>query len=169
MFGLTQLGVVHTIISLIAVGAGIVAFARYGSISLRTGTGKVYVVMTALTCLTGFPIFQHGGFGPPHAVGVLELVLLAFAAGLEKREFLGSMSRAVETVTYTATYFLHMIPAVNETTTRLPPGAPLASGPNDPLVAGLVGVAFVGFLIGAALQVARLRAKRRAVAPAPVQ
>jgi uncharacterized membrane protein len=158
MFGLTQLGVVHTAISLIAVAAGVVAFARYGSISLRTGTGRVYVVTTVLTCLTGFPIFQHGGFGPPHAVGVLELVLLGFAAGLEKRAFLGALSRVFETVTYTATFFLHMIPAVNETTTRLPPAAPLATGPEDPLVLGLVGVAFVGFVIGAVYQVARLRA-----------
>lgn len=161
MFGLTQLGVVHTLISIIAVGAGIVALVRYGSISLRTGAGRIYVVTTALTCLTGFPIFQHGGFGPPHAVGVLELVLLAFAAGLEKRAFLGAASRAVETVTYTATFFLHMIPAINETTTRLPPSAPLAAGPQDPLVLGLVTVAFVAFVIGAAVQVVRLRAASR--------
>jgi uncharacterized membrane protein len=158
MFGLTQLGVVHTIISLVAVAAGIVAFARYGSISMRNVTGQVYVVTTVLTCLTGFPIFQHGGFGPPHAVGILELVLIAFAVALEKRAFLGAMSRVIETVTYTATFFFHMIPAVNETTTRLPPSAPLATGPEDPLVMGLVGVAFVGFLIGAVYQVVRLRA-----------
>jgi hypothetical protein len=166
MFGLTQLGVVHTIISLIAVAAGIAAFARHGAISLRTRSGSVYVVMTVLTCLTGFPIFQHGGFGPPHATGVLALVLLAFAAGLEKQAFLGPVSHVIETVTYTATFFLHMIPAVNETLTRIPAGAPLASGPQDPLVLGLVGVAFVGFVIGATVQVARLRALRVAARPA---
>src|SRR5262245_42298138 len=103
MFGLTQLGVVHTVISLVAFAAGVVAFARDGSISMRTKTGQLYVVTTVLTCLTGFPIFQHGGFGPPHAVGVLELVLIAFAVALEKRAFLGPLSRVVETVTYTAT------------------------------------------------------------------
>jgi hypothetical protein len=105
----------------------------------------------------------HRQLTEAHATGVLALVLLAFAAALEKREFLGSMSRVIETVTYTATFFLHMIPAVNETTTRVPPGVPLASGPDDPLVLGLVGVAFVGFLIGAAVQVVRLRAPREAV------
>lgn len=162
MFGLTQLGVVHTLISLVAVAAGIAAFVRHGSISLRTGAGKAYALMTVLTCLTGFPIFQHGGFGPPHAVGVLTLVVLAFAVGLEKRAFLGAASPVIETVSYTATFFFHMIPAVNETTTRLPPSAPLASGPEDPLVLGLVGLAFVGFVIGATVQVARLRALRRA-------
>ena len=39
MFGLTDLGVVHTLISLVAVAAGIVSFVRYGSISLRTPAG----------------------------------------------------------------------------------------------------------------------------------
>ena len=36
MLGLTQLGVVHTAISLVAVAAGIVAFARYQEIAVRT-------------------------------------------------------------------------------------------------------------------------------------
>lgn len=161
MLGLSQLGAVHTVISLIAVALGIAAFVRYGSISLRTGTGRYYVVMTVLTCLTVFPIFRTGAFGPAHAVGVLALVLLAAAALLEKRAVFGAMSRAAETVTYTATFFLHMIPAVNETVTRIPPGAPLAAGPNDPLVLGLVTLAFVGFVIGATVQVLRLRAAPR--------
>jgi uncharacterized membrane protein len=160
MFGLTQLGVVHTAISLIAVAAGVVSFFRYGSISLRTGTGQIYVVMTVLTCLTGFPIMRFGAFGPAHAVGVLTLAVLAFAWTLEKREFLGSASRAVETVAYTTTFFLHMIPAINETTTRVPLSAPLAAGPNDPLVLGLVTIAFVLFLLGATFQVLRLRGGR---------
>jgi hypothetical protein len=51
-----------------------------------------------------------------------------------------------------------MIPAINETTTRLPPSAPLASGPNDPLILVLVSVAFVAYVAGAAPQVIRLKA-----------
>jgi uncharacterized integral membrane protein len=42
----------------------------------------------------------------------------------------------------------------------------LASGPQDPLVVTLIGIAFVGFLIGAAVQVVRVRAVPRAVTPA---
>ena len=68
MFGLTNLGVVHTLISLVAVAAGVVSFVRYGSISLRTSVGLVYVVTTVLTCLTGFGIFKTGpcDTGPRH-------------------------------------------------------------------------------------------------------
>ncbi len=149
MFGLTHLGAVHTLLSLVAVAAGIVSFVRYGSISLRTRVGSIYIVATVLTCVTGFGIFRTGEFGPAHAVGVLTLVILAFAVLVEKRAPVGTTPRAVEVVSYTTTFFLHMIPAINETTTRLPPSAPLASGPNDPLILVLVGVALVLFIAGA--------------------
>ena len=113
---------------------------------------------TVLTCLTGFGIFKTGAFGPAHAVGVLTLVVLAFAVLVEKRAVVGSLSRPIEVVSYTTTFFLHMIPAINETMTRLPPSAPLASGPDDPLILVLVGIALVLYIAGAALQVIRLKA-----------
>jgi hypothetical protein len=40
----------------------------------------------------------------------------------------------------------------------LPPSAPLAAGPNDPLILALVGVALALYIVGAAVQVVRLRA-----------
>ena len=83
MFGLTQLGMFHTAISLIAVVAGAIALFRYREISPRNGLGKTYIITTVITALTGFGIFQHGGFGPPHMLGIITLVVLAiaFAAG----------------------------------------------------------------------------------------
>src|SRR5882762_1114728 len=74
MFGLTQLGVIHTAISLIAVAAGLIAFFRDKEISPRNGVGKIYIIATVLTCLTGFGIFQHGGFGKPHTLGIITLI-----------------------------------------------------------------------------------------------
>ncbi len=35
--------------------------------------------MTILTCVTGFGIFQHGGFGKAHMLGIITLVVLAIA------------------------------------------------------------------------------------------
>jgi len=59
-----------------------------------------------------------------------------------------------------------MIPGLTETFTRLPLGAPLFSGPEDPALQKLVGFFFVVFVVGAALQVRRLH-RLRADAPAP--
>jgi uncharacterized membrane protein len=159
MLGLTNLGIVHTLFSLVAVGAGIVAFLRYGAISSRNAVGMTYVVNTVLTCLTGFGIFQHGGFGPPHILGVITLVSLAVILVAERANAFGRASAYVTTIGYSLTFFFHMIPAFTETSTRLPPSAPLASGPDDPKLQAAIGVAFVGFLIGAVVQYRRLKAK----------
>jgi hypothetical protein len=160
-FGLTNLGIVHTAISLIAVGAGILAFFKDKEISPRNGVGKLYIWTTVLTCLTGFPIMQHGGFGKPHAVGVITLLTLLLAALAGKGTLFGRASRYVETVSYTATFLFHMIPAVVETTTRLPLSAPLIKDREGPELKAATGVLLLLFLIGATCQVIRLRARHR--------
>ncbi len=102
MFGLTQLGVIHTAISLIAVAAGLIALVRDKEISPRNILGKVYVITTVL---------------------------------------------------------FHLIPGITETTTRLPLGAPLLPNAEAPALQAASGALFVLFVIGAALQVRRTRAK----------
>lgn len=169
MLGLTSLGVVHTAISLVAVAAGAIALIRDKEISPRATVGRVYIATTILTCLTGFGIFQHGGFGKPHVLGILTLVVLALAYAAGRYQLFGSASRYVETVSYSLTFFFHMIPGVTESATRLPPGAPLAANPDVPGLQMVVGALFALFLIGATLQVRRKRgaaAARAATAPA---
>src|SRR5438309_7226688 len=161
MFGLTPLCVIHTAISLIAVAAGLIALVRDKEISPRNALGKVYVITTVLTCLTAFGIFQHGGFGKPHALGIVTLIVLgvAYVAGYTK--LYGWASPYVETVSYSATFLFHMIPGITETTTRLPLGAPLLPSADAPALQAATAVMGVAFLIGAALQVRRLRARLR--------
>jgi uncharacterized membrane protein len=162
MFGLTSLGFIHTLISLVAVAAGAIALVRDKEISPRSGTGKVYIWTTVLTCLTGFGIFQHGGFGAPHVLGILTLLALGAAVLAGKRRLFGRLSPYVETVGFSATFFFHMIPGVTETFTRLPASGPLFSSPDDPALQKVVGVVFVLFLIGVILQVRRLMTARQA-------
>jgi len=159
MFGLTSLGVIHTVISLIAVAAGLIALFRDKEISPRNGVGKIYIIATVLTCLTGFGIFQHGGFGKPHALGIITLVVLgvAYVAGYTK--LYGRLSPYIETVSYSATFLFHLIPGITETTTRLPPGAPLLPNAEAPVLQAATAAMGVVFLIGAAIQVRRLRAR----------
>jgi len=157
MFGITPFGMFHTLIALIAVAAGFTALARYREIGTATGAGKTYVLLTVVTCVTGLFIFRHGTFGVPHTLAILTLIVLALAAAAEKRAPFGRLSRYVAVVGYSLTLFLHMIPGFTEIATRIPEGAPLASGPEDPGLRAAVGAAFVVFLIGAALQVRRLR------------
>ena len=158
MFGLSPLGAIHTAISLVALVAGIIALARDKEILAQTALGKTYIWATVLTCLTGFGIFQHGGFGKPHALGVITLLVLALAMLAARTTLFGRASRYVETISYTMTFFFHLIPGFTETFTRLPAGAPLFANPDDPALQRTIGVVFVLVLIGIGLQVRRLRA-----------
>jgi uncharacterized membrane protein len=161
MFGLTTLGAIHTAISLVALVAGIIAFVRDKEISPQTSLGKLYLWTTVLTCLTGFGIFQHGGFGKPHALGVITLLVLALAHFALKSPLFGRAAKYVVTICYSATFFFHLVPATTETFTRLPAGAPLFSSPDDPSLQKVIGVLFVLLVAGVLLQVRRLRADTR--------
>jgi hypothetical protein len=161
-FGLTQLGIVHTLISLIAVLTGIISLILFRKISWDNMIGKIYVVSTVIVCISGFGIFQHGGFGKPHVLGIITLIVLiiAFLSG-KKLMFFGKRSPAVEVVCYSMTFFFHIVPGITESVTRLPLDAPLASSPEDPRIQMAIGVCFVLFVIGAVLQVRALKATTR--------
>src|SRR5262245_51534651 len=158
MFGLTPLGTIHTAISLIALVAGAIALSRDKAITSRTVMGQIFVLGTVLSCLTGFGIFQRGGFGNPHILGVITLVVLAVTFAAERASVFGALSRYVATVGYSMTFFFHFIPGTVETLTRLPAGAPYLANPDDPKAQPIVGFFFLMFLVGATLQVRRLRA-----------
>jgi len=158
MLGLTPLGAFHTAISLIAVVAGFVALARAREISTRSAAGVIFFGGTVISCLTAFGIFQHGGFGVPHVFAIVALVVLAVALAAERTEAFGRLSRYVATVGYSFVLFLHFVPATVETLTRLPASAPYLANPEDPKVQPILGFFFLLFLVGATLQVLRLRA-----------
>ena len=160
MFGLTTLGLIHTVISLVALAAGAAALVRDKGISSRNKLGQLYLWATIFTCLTGFGIFEHGGFGKPHALGVLTLLVLGVVAVAERAGLFGRIAAYVATVGYSLSFFFHFVPGVTETFTRLPAGAPLFSSPEDPALQKVVGAMFLIFLVGATLQVRRLRASR---------
>jgi uncharacterized membrane protein len=157
MFGLTNLGVVHTAISLLALAAAVVCFVRYGGIRLDSSAGRSYFWLTVLTCVSGFPIMQHGGFGKPHALGVVTLIVLAIVAMASKRKAFGAWSPYVETIGLSLTVFFHMIPAIAEGGTRLPPNNPWLGHPEEPVALMATGICFLAFLAGAAYQASRLR------------
>lgn len=161
MFGLTMLGTIHTAISIAAVIAGFVALVRYRQITTRDGAGLAFAIGTLLSCLTGLPIFQHGGFGPPHALAILTLIVLAVAYAGERAK-LGRASRYIAVLGFSFALFLHFIPGTVETLTRLPAGAPYLANADDPKAQPIIGVFFLIFVVGAVLQLRRLRSTGRA-------
>jgi hypothetical protein len=157
MAALTTLGTLHTAISLVAVIAGGIALVRHREIPPQGALVRTYFWTTVVTCITGFGIFQHGGFGPPHALGVITLVVLAVITGTERLSPFGRLSPYIVTVGYSLTLFFHLVPAATETLTRLPTAAPVYASADDPAFSTIYGVLFLLFLGLASLQVRRLK------------
>jgi uncharacterized membrane protein len=152
--GLTYLGVAHTLISLVALSAGLIALVNHREISSKNAIGKLYMLTTFLTCLSGFGIYQHGGFGNAHILGIITLVVLGLAWFAEQaNKPLGKWSPTIAMLSFSLTFLFHWIPAFTETFTRLPAGAPLAKSVDDPLIKTTIGICFIIFLLGAMLQV----------------
>ena len=156
-FRLTPLGLFHTLVSLVAVVTAFMALYKDGKISPRTPIGRAYLVSLWITTLTGFPIFRHGSIGPPHIVGAITVVVLLLAALAGKTGAFGRASAFVETVGYSTSVLLLMIPTVTETLTRVPPSMPWVASPEAPIFPVLYSVLLVLFLVGLSWQLRRLR------------
>lgn len=162
---LSILGIIHTIISVLAIIVAVAALFRYGKISPVNKPGKSYIILTIITCLTGFPIMRTGQPTAGHALGIIILVILPIAAYARSIRFFGKSSDYVQIILMSLTLFFSMIPATVESLTRIPIAKPLAGGPDDPLVKMWLGIWFAVYLAGTTYQIIKLRNQRKAVGP----
>lgn len=163
MLNISPFGMFHTAIALVAVFFGIRSLVRYGEIGTRTRSGALYVWLTAATAFTGLFIFRHGEFGAPHMLAIATLVVLAAAAMAERAGGSG-LARYITVLGNSLTLFFHLIPGLTETGTRIPIGDPAFTGPEDPVLKTIVGVGFLVYLAGAAVQAMRIRRGLRTAA-----
>lgn len=145
-------GIIHTIISLVPVIAGIYSFARYSKIDNETRSGNVYLVGLVLAVITSFGVSSTGGLNAGHAFGIVVL-LAAFGGALVHRlTFFGKLRPYLSVFGLSFSFFLSLVPAINETLTRLPPSQPLAAGPTASVVKVTLLVLFCLFVVGFAAQ-----------------
>src|ERR1700744_1683151 len=130
---LSILGIIHTAISILAIVAGVVALIRYGKINMTTSPGRAYIWLTALTCITGFPIMKLGHPTAGHYLGIIILALIGVGLSAKRIPVLKKGADYIQIIAISTTFFLSMIPTPVETLTRLPISKPIASGPDDPL------------------------------------
>ena len=158
---LSVLGVVHTVLSLPPLVAGIYSFARHGAIAPATRAGRVYLLGLALSVITSFGLSSVVGFNPGHALGVLALIAAFGGVLVPRLAFLGRLGTYLSALGLSFSFFLLLVPGINETLTRLPASHPLADGPRSPLVQGAL-LCWLGiFVIGAVLQVRAIRSRQK--------
>jgi hypothetical protein len=144
---------VHVIISLIGIVAGlIVMFGMLGSQRPGSLTG-IFLLFTILTNATGF-LFPFTQLLPSHIIAILSLVLLAIACiALYVMKLAGSW-RWIYVLTALLSLYFNVFVLVIQSFLKIPaltavaPGNP-PSGPVFAVVQGVVLVFFVLMIIGA--------------------
>ncbi|GAB4014252.1 hypothetical protein GCM10028773_00360 [Spirosoma koreense] len=151
--GLSNLGIFHTVIGLVALIAASLSFIRYGKVNLSRRTGKIYFFGTVITSLTALGISKHGGFNPGHVFSILIAILVVVAFWLYARRKGNNTSRFIENFCLSLSFFLSLIPTVNETFTRVPIGHPLAKDITDPLIGKTLLTLLILFIVGSVYQI----------------
>jgi uncharacterized membrane protein len=155
--GLSNLGIFHTIIGITALAAAIISFVRYGKINLAHLTGKLYFYATIITAVTALGISKSGGFNKGHVFSLFILAIILVAHLLFTKRKQKKRARYVENFLLSFSFFLSLIPTINETFTRIPTSHPLAEGPTDPLIGKTLLTLFIVFCIGAIFQFIKQR------------
>lgn len=143
----------HVIISLIGIVAGIVVMFGLLNSKPMPGLTAIFLLATILTSVTGF-LFPFTVLLPSHMVGILSLVLLAVACLALYGMKLHGIWRPVYVVTAMVSLYLNVFVLVIQSFLKVPvlhalaPDVPPA-GPVFATVQGLVLLVFVLFTIGA--------------------
>ncbi|HTK18055.1 MAG TPA: hypothetical protein VL442_01010 [Mucilaginibacter sp.] len=158
---LSVLGIIHTVISILAILIAFYALYRSGKIDPLTNPGRWYIWLTILTCVTGLPIMRFGHPTAGHYLAIIVLVLLPIGIFARRLRFLGKLGEYLQVIVMSATLFLSCIPLFVESLTRLPISHPIADGPADPLLKNVLNGLFVVYIIGVIYQIIKIRAKRK--------
>lgn len=160
---LSILGIIHTAISILAIIVALYALLRNGIIDPKNGNGKLYILLTVLTCVTGLPIMRFGHPTAGHNLAVIILIVLPIAIYAPSIKFLGKSAAYIQVFLMSLTLFFSFIPAIVETLTRVPISRPIANGPNDPLIQKGLLTLVILFAIGVIYQLLKLRSRQKGV------
>lgn len=153
---MTMLVLVHVIISLMAIVAGLIVMSGMLGSNRIPGLTAIFLLFTILTNATGFiipPLITEKQL-PSHMIGILSLVLLAIACFALYGQRLSGMWRWIYAVTALVSLYLNVFVLVIQSFLKVPalsaiaPGNPPA-GPVFAIVQGIVLVFFVVVTIGA--------------------
>jgi hypothetical protein len=150
---LSTLTVVHVIISLIGIVAGIIVMFGLLSSNRMTGWTALFLLTTVLTSASGF-LFPFEKLLPSHMIGILSLLLLAVACLALYGMKLSGAWRWIYVVTAMTSLYLNIfvliiqgflkVPALHALAPSVPP-----SEPPFAIMQGIVLVFFVIVIIGA--------------------
>ncbi len=143
----SPMGMLHTLIGIIALVAGFVLLWQAKRISYQPKLGKIYLASTFITAASSLTIFNHGSFNIAHGLGILTLLAVVVGILAEKTQILGSLNKYFVNLCYSSTILFHLLPTATEILTRFPVDAPLAASLKDPLLQQTFLTIFIVFMV----------------------
>jgi hypothetical protein len=148
---MSTLVLVHVIISLIAIVAGLIVMFKMLGSDRVPGLTAIFLLFTILTSATGFviPPLLTDKLLPSHIIGILSLVLLAIACFALYGQKLSGMWRWIYVVTALVSLYLNVFVLVIQSFLKVPALSAIAPGnpPAGPVFAIAQGVVLVFFAI----------------------
>ena len=145
---LANFTLLHVIISLIAIVAGLVVmFGMLGS-HRPGGLTAIFLLFTILTSATGFP-FPFTGFKPSYVIAGLSLVLLAIACLALYGMKLSGAWRWIYVVTALLSLYFNCFVLVIQSFLKIPALTALAPGnpPSGPIFGAVQGIVLLFFIV----------------------
>ena len=157
---LSAMGILHTLIGIIALISGFIILWQSKRISYRPSLGKVYLISTFITAASSLTIFKHGNFNPAHALAILTLIAVIAGIILETSALFKSWNKYFVNLCYSSTILFHLIPTATEILTRFPMDSPMVNSLNDPLLHRTFLIVFIVFMVFLILQMKWLRSQK---------
>lgn len=154
--GLSALTLVHVIISLIGIVSGLVV--TYGLLRSQRmdGLTMLFLVTTVATSVTGF-LFPFHKLLPSHILGVISLVLLAFAIAGRYAFHLAGAWRRIYSVTAVLSLWLNVFVLIAQLFMKVPALHPLAPTGSEPPFLIAQTVVMIIFIVLAVLAAKNFR------------
>jgi hypothetical protein len=148
ILGMDWLTLLHVLISLIGIVAGLVVLADLIANRYRPGWTAWFLLFTVLTSVTGFAFFHDPQVTPAQILGVVSLVVLAVALyALYGRSLTGAW-RGAYVVSATIALYLNFFVLVVQTFAKVPALAAIAPGnpPSGPVFMAVQGIVLLAFI-----------------------
>jgi hypothetical protein len=150
---------VHVVISLVGIASGLVVLLGMLAAKRLDGWTALFLATTVLTSVTGF-FFPADRLLPSHIVGIISLVLLAFATFALYGRHLSGVWRPIYTVTATLALYLNAFVLIVQSFLKVPLLKAWAPTQTEPAFLVAQGAAFLLFLVLTVLTTAKFRPVR---------
>ena len=148
--------ILHVIISLIAIAAGVVVLIGMLGSKRRAGWTALFLLMTILTSVTGF-MFPISGFTPALGVGLISLLVLAIALVAIYGKRLNGSWRWIYVATALTALWFNVFVLIAQAFMKVPFLHPLAPNGNEPPFLIAQSVTLAVFVVLGVIAVFRFR------------